>query len=166
MINEIELIPDDQQEDEDDIVKPVTFKDAVVLNADWTIETINIQIKKGNIDLQPGFQRRVAWDDTRKSRLLESIIVGMPVPNIVLAENKDHRGRFIVIDGKQRLVSISEFLDGSYKLKGGLSDILCKRGFVHSGGSRSSNWMVNRVSAAFQSRIGMVHFWLMFLSAR
>lgn len=67
MINEIELIPDDQQEDEDDIVKPVTFKDAVVLNADWTIETINIQIKKGNIDLQPGFQRRVAWDDTRKS---------------------------------------------------------------------------------------------------
>lgn len=118
MINEIDLIPDDQQEDEDDIVKPVTFKDAVVLNADWTIETINLQIKKGNIDLQPGFQRRVAWDDTRKSRLLESIIVGMPVPNIVLAENKEHRGRFIVIDGKQRLVAISEFLEGSYRLKG------------------------------------------------
>ncbi len=118
MINEIDLIPDDQQEDEDDIVKPVSFKDAVVLNADWTIETINLQIKKGNIDLQPGFQRRVAWDDTRKSRLLESIIVGMPVPNIVLAENKEHRGRFIVIDGKQRLVAISEFLEGGYKLKG------------------------------------------------
>ena len=118
MNNEIYLIPDDQQEDEDDILRPVSFKDAVVLNADWTIETINLQIKKGNIDLQPGFQRRVAWDDTRKSRLLESIIVGMPVPNIVLAENKDHRGRFIVIDGKQRLVAISEFFDGHYKLRG------------------------------------------------
>lgn len=118
MINEIDLIPDNQQEDEDDIIKPVSFKEAVVLNADWTIETINLQIKKGNIDLQPGFQRRVAWDLTRKSRLLESIIVGMPVPNIVLAENKDHRGRFIVIDGKQRLVAISEFLEGEYKLKG------------------------------------------------
>jgi uncharacterized protein with ParB-like and HNH nuclease domain len=96
----------------------VSFKDAVVLNADWTIETLTSQINKGNIDLQPGFQRRVAWDNVRKSRLLESIIVGMPVPNIVLAENRNHRGRFIVIDGKQRLVSISEFTEGEYRLKG------------------------------------------------
>jgi hypothetical protein len=118
MNTEFELIPDDQQEDEDDIQGQISFKDAVVLNADWTIETINLQIKKGNIDLQPGFQRRAAWDDKRKSRLLESIIVGMPVPNIVLAENRDHRGRFIVIDGKQRLVSISEFVSDAYKLKG------------------------------------------------
>ncbi|WP_218187145.1 MULTISPECIES: DUF262 domain-containing protein [unclassified Pseudomonas] len=97
---------------------PVSFKDAVVLNADWTIETINLQIQKGNIDLQPGFQRRVAWDDERKSRLIESIIVGLPVPNIVLAENKDSRGKFIVIDGKQRLVAVSEYMQGTYKLKG------------------------------------------------
>ncbi len=118
MTNDFASIPDDQQEDEEDIVKQVSFKDAVVLNADWTIETINLQIKKGNIDLQPGFQRRVAWDNVRKSRLLESIIVGMPVPNIVLAENRDHRGRFIVIDGKQRLAAISEYMEGAYKLKG------------------------------------------------
>ena len=115
---EIEIIPDDQQEDENDIQGQISFKDAVVLNADWTIETISLQIKKGNIDLQPGFQRRAAWDDIRKSRLLESIIVGMPVPNIVLAENKDHRGRFLVIDGKQRLVAISEFMNDVYRLKG------------------------------------------------
>lgn len=115
---EFELAPDDQQESEDDIIAPVSFKDAVVLNADWTIETINLQIQKGNIDLQPGFQRRVAWDDERKSRLIESIIVGLPVPNIVLAENKDSRGKFIVIDGKQRLVAVSEYLQGGYKLKG------------------------------------------------
>lgn len=118
MADEEILIPEDQQEEEDDIRGPVSFKDAVVLNADWTIETINLQIKKGNIDLQPEFQRRSAWDNTRKSRLLESIIVGMPVPNIVLAENKEHRGRFIVIDGKQRLVAISEFIANAYKLRG------------------------------------------------
>lgn len=115
---EFDVIPDDQQESEDDIVKQVSFKDAVFLSTDWTIETLHSQIKKGNIDLQPGFQRRVAWDDVRKSRLLESIIVGMPVPNIVLAENREHRGRLIVIDGKQRLASTSEFLDGRYKLRG------------------------------------------------
>ena len=118
MTNEITIIPDDQQEDEGDIDKHISFKDAVVLNADWTIETINSQIQKGNIDLQPGFQRRVAWDDVRKSRLIESIIVGLPVPNIVLAENRNHRGRFIVIDGKQRLVSISNFMANGFTLRG------------------------------------------------
>ncbi|MFY1908813.1 DUF262 domain-containing protein [Achromobacter xylosoxidans] len=117
-MTEFELVPDDQQENEDDIISPVSFKDAVVLNADWTIETINLQIQKGNIDLQPGFQRRVAWDDERKSRLIESIIVGLPVPNIVLAENKDSRGKFIVIDGKQRLVAVSDYMQGEYRLKG------------------------------------------------
>lgn len=117
-MDQISVIPDDQQEDEDDLPKSVSFKDAVVMNADWTIETIDSQINKGNIDLQPGFQRRAAWDETRKSRLIESIIVGMPVPNIVLAENKEHRGRFIVIDGKQRLLSINAFIQGSYALRG------------------------------------------------
>lgn len=118
MIIDQTIIPDDQQETEDDLDHEISFKNAVVLNADWTIETINSQILKGNIDLQPGFQRRVAWDNVRKSRLIESIIVGMPVPNIVLAENLKHRGRFIVIDGKQRLVAISEFIAGGFKLKG------------------------------------------------
>lgn len=109
--------PDSQQENEDDLPK-VSFKDAVVTNTDWTIESINLQMNKGTIDLQPSFQRRGAWDETRKSRLIESIIVGMPVPNIALAERKDHRGRFIVIDGKQRLLAIQEFMKGGYKLRG------------------------------------------------
>lgn len=109
--------PDSQQESEDDLSK-VSFKDAVVTNTDWTIESINLQMNKGTIDLQPSFQRRGAWDETRKSRLIESIIVGMPVPNIALAERKEHRGRFIVIDGKQRLLSIQEFMKDGYKLRG------------------------------------------------
>ncbi|WBY03295.1 DUF262 domain-containing protein [Ramlibacter tataouinensis] len=125
------LIPDDQQEDEDDIHGEITSKDAVVMNADWTIETLNGQINKGNIDLQPGFQRRAAWDDTRKSRLVESIIVGMPIPNIVLAENKKHRGRFIVIDGKQRLLAINDFLNGKFSLRGlDIRDDLNERTFA------------------------------------
>lgn len=114
-----DLIPNDQQETEEDLPSgAINFRDAMVMSVDWTVETIDGQINKGNIDLQPGFQRRTAWDDIRKSRLIESIIVGMPVPNLVLAENKDTRGKFIVIDGKQRLVSINEFINGDYKLKG------------------------------------------------
>lgn len=117
LLDELMNFPDNQQEDEDDLPR-VSFKDAVVTNTDWTIESINLQMGKGTIDLQPSFQRRGAWDDVRKSRLIESILVGMPVPNIALAENKDHRGRFIVIDGKQRLLAIQEFMQDAYKLRG------------------------------------------------
>jgi hypothetical protein len=116
--NEEEIIlPDSQQEDEGDLSGNISFKEAIVMNTDWTIDTLNNQITKGNIDLEPSFQRRSAWDDIRKSKLIESMIVGIPVPSIVLAENKERKGRFIVIDGKQRLVSINDFYKGVFKLK-------------------------------------------------
>lgn len=114
-----EALPIDQQEDESDLLgKTISFKDAVVMNSDWTIETINGQVGKGNIELDPAFQRRAAWDQVRKSRLIESIAVGMPIPNIVLAENKKSRGKYIVIDGKQRLLSIRDFIADNFELTG------------------------------------------------
>lgn len=117
--NPDEALPVDQQEDEGDLLgKAISFKDAVVMNADWTIETINSQVSKGNIELDPAFQRRAAWDQIRKSRLIESIAVGMPIPNIVLAENKKARGKYIVIDGKQRLLSIRDFIANGFELTG------------------------------------------------
>lgn len=82
---------------------------AVVTAADWTVETILSQLKKGNIDLSPRFQRREAWVDARKATFIESLFLGLPVPQIVLAERRDRRGSYIVIDGKQRLLSIRRF---------------------------------------------------------
>lgn len=81
----------------------------VVYSRDWTVETIVSQITKGNIDLTPSFQRRNAWDDHKRSRLIESLIIRVPVPEIVLAEDKNKKGSFIVIDGKQRLLAIAGF---------------------------------------------------------
>jgi hypothetical protein len=45
----------------------------------------------------------------RKSRFIESIVLGLPIPQIVLAEAKDDRGSFLIIDGKQRLLSLQQF---------------------------------------------------------
>lgn len=110
---EEEFTPRDQQEDETDLFGEETgdLNQSVLFNTDWTVGTILDQIKKGNISLDPQFQRRNAWDIGRKSRLIESLMLGLPVPNIVLAEVKGHKGKFIVIDGKQRLLSIFEFYD-------------------------------------------------------
>lgn len=86
-----------------------TVSQAVVSGTDWTTETVISQINKGNIQLNPRFQRRDAWESERKSRFIESLILGLPIPQLVLAESKNKRGSYIVIDGKQRLLSIRQF---------------------------------------------------------
>jgi hypothetical protein len=68
-------------------------------------------LQQKNIDLDPKYQRRDAWNDVKKSKFVESLFLRLPVPQIVLAEIS--AGSFAVIDGKQRLLSIARFaLDG------------------------------------------------------
>lgn len=99
---------DDQQETTEDFVGDEAPRfEASLTSADWTIGTIIDQLERGTIDLNPSFQRRDAWRIQRKSEFIESIIMNVPVPQIVLAEKK--RGSFIVIDGKQRLLTIKQF---------------------------------------------------------
>lgn len=86
---------------------------AVVTGSDWTTETVLNQIQRGNIKLNPSFQRRDAWTQRRKSQFIESLMLGLPIPQIVLAEEKGHRGRFLVLDGKQRLLALQQFAIGS-----------------------------------------------------
>lgn len=102
---------ENQNENDEDIsaVSQDSFSAAVLSGNDWTTETIITQINKGNIQLNPNFQRRDAWDKTRKSKFIESLVLGLPVPQVVLAEAKDRRGSYIVLDGKQRLLSIRQF---------------------------------------------------------
>lgn len=119
LIDDDEIVPLDQQESEEDIhLKKELIKQSVMFNTDWTVETLFRQIDKGNIDLDPKFQRRDAWDLTRKSKLIESIICGFPIPNVVLAEHQSSKGKYLVIDGKQRLSSIASFLRDEFALSG------------------------------------------------
>ena len=98
-------------ESEEDLgkVDPSLVNKAVVTGTDWTADTILKQLEKGNIVLDPVFQRRDAWNDKRKSKFIESIILGLPIPQIVLAESQETKGTFVVIDGKQRLLTLQRF---------------------------------------------------------
>ncbi|GHE65128.1 MULTISPECIES: DUF262 domain-containing protein [Streptomyces] len=107
---------DDLDGEENDASESVTSDDvtrAVVTDTDWTTETILSQLRRGNIQLNPRFQRRDAWNKPRKSKFIESLILGLPIPQIVLAEDKRRRGKFIVLDGKQRLLALRQFAAGS-----------------------------------------------------
>ncbi len=106
---------EDKVEFEDESDSPIDpdssidFAQAVLYSSDWTVETILGQLGKSNIQLNPNFQRREAWTIARKSRFIESVILGLPIPQLILAEVKGQRGRYIVLDGKQRLLSLLRF---------------------------------------------------------
>lgn len=115
MVDQVELdlentAPLDQQEDLEDLNLPKDwYFGATLWSTDWTAETLVSQMKRGNINLSPRYQRRMAWEPKRQSRFIESLILGLPVPQIILAEDNTKRGSFVVIDGKQRLLAIRQF---------------------------------------------------------
>ena len=110
MDNKDIIFETDGEENEEELnIDLSKFNQAVIWGTDWTTETMARQLEKGNIDLNPSFQRRDAWSEQEKSRLMESLMLGFPVPPIILAENKQKKNSYLVIDGKQRLLSIRRF---------------------------------------------------------
>lgn len=99
---------DESGEDEQDL-NAWDDDEAATTTVDWTVETVVSQMRKGRIDLNPSFQRRDAWTKVAKSRYIESLVQRYPVPQIVLAEDQNTPGRYMVIDGKQRLLAIRQF---------------------------------------------------------
>lgn len=116
---DLEEIPDDDPdydiEDDADLTTD-DLTSLVLYTLDWSVQSLLERIG-GSFDIDPTFQRRDAWSVERKSRYIESLMLTLPVPQIVLAEDPAKRGRFIVIDGKQRLLTIKQFAapDANFK---------------------------------------------------
>lgn len=84
-------------------------QDRLVLQAsDMSLETVAAMVEKGAIDTQPAYQRRERWSAKRQSALIESFVLNIPIPPVYLAE--EAYGKYTVIDGKQRLSSITRFM--------------------------------------------------------
>lgn len=96
----------DDEGPEDDEVSIKEY-DITASPNDFNIKTIFDFIDSGSVKI-PGFQRNYVWDIKRASRLIESIIIGIPIPQVFLYE--EERNSFLVIDGQQRLMSIYYFM--------------------------------------------------------
>ena len=70
---------------------------------------------EAQINLNPEFQRRDRWTKPHQSRFIESIIMNVPIPPVFLGE--DEYGSYVVLDGRQRLTAVSEFLKNTYSLE-------------------------------------------------
>lgn len=65
----------------------------------------------------PGFQRGFVWTRAEKSRFIESLILGLPVPTLFLARDAEP-SRLNIIDGQQRLKTLQSYLSGEFSLAG------------------------------------------------
>ncbi|WP_135449525.1 GmrSD restriction endonuclease domain-containing protein [Planococcus citreus] len=74
------------------------------------------KFKKDQIVLDPDFQRGGdVWNPRQKSELIESVLMGIPLPIFYLNESKE--GKLIVVDGRQRLTTFFSFLNNEFRLK-------------------------------------------------
>ncbi|PRR84565.1 DUF262 domain-containing protein [Clostridium vincentii] len=72
--------------------------------------------KQDNYMLRPDFQRRITWDDKKRSKLIESFIMNIPIPPVFIYE-KDY-DNYEVMDGLQRISTIIDFYEDRFKLVG------------------------------------------------
>ena len=80
----------------------------------YSIKNVYDLIKDGDIDLSPSFQRNLVWDRKQKCRLIESILLRIPLPVFYFAS--DEEGLLSVVDGLQRLSAIRDFMDNKFAL--------------------------------------------------
>jgi hypothetical protein len=75
-----------------------------------TISALKDRLENNELDLTPEFQRQAnVWDSKRKSRLIESILLRIPLPSFYFSEDED--GSYAVVDGLQRLCAVFHFID-------------------------------------------------------
>lgn len=85
-------------------------------NGSIKLPLINGMFKSSNYVLRPKYQRRITWNNKKRSKLIESFIMNIPVPPVFLYETEF--GMYQVMDGLQRISTIMDFFDNKFSLEG------------------------------------------------
>ncbi|MHC6657618.1 DUF262 domain-containing protein [Aeromonas salmonicida] len=87
----------------------------LIRNENRTVFDVTRRIAKGGYIMDPDFQRDFIWDEEKQSKLIESVLMRIPLPVFYLAENSF--GKMVVVDGLQRLSTFQRFCNDKLKLK-------------------------------------------------
>ena len=87
----------------------------LIRNESRTIYDVVRRIKLGQYVMDPDFQRDFIWPEDKQSKLIESVVMRIPLPVFYLAE--DDAGKMVVVDGLQRLSTFQRFVNGKLKLR-------------------------------------------------
>ncbi|MGG0521818.1 DUF262 domain-containing protein [Priestia aryabhattai] len=80
---------------------------------DFSVRELVTMLKEDEL-ITPVFQRELVWDNKRKSRFIESILLGFPIPGMFFSEKSNHQ--LLIIDGQQRLGTLKEFLNNELRI--------------------------------------------------
>ncbi len=101
----------------DEIEAPFDPDSIRIRNYSLPVSTMLDRIHEGDADLQPSFQRRLGiWTHGKKSRLVESLLLRIPIPVFYAAA--DELDRWSVVDGIQRLSTLDGYVKNEYPLRG------------------------------------------------
>ena len=89
--------------------------DFLIRSENRSINEIIRRIREGRYIMDPDFQRDFIWDEKKQSRLIESVLLRIPLPVFYMAE--DEEGRMVVVDGLQRLSTFRRFIEGGLQLR-------------------------------------------------
>lgn len=103
---------DEVEQDETPLEIPAEKRKIYFKTPQKQIKHLYADYKRGDLDVRPTFQRKYVWDVKKASRLVESILLGVPIPIVYTSELES--GVEIVIDGQQRLMSLFSFMDGIF----------------------------------------------------
>lgn len=96
----------------DVIQEPFDPDKIAVTTRTMTVDLLMSRLRTGALNLQPDFQRKAGiWDNVKQSRLIESLLLRIPLPSFYVSENKEEEWE--VVDGVQRLTAISRFLEST-----------------------------------------------------
>lgn len=124
MVEEIEKF-DDDSDSETIEQEEIQFTSITSYTVGNSIRTIIDMIEQELIFLKPDFQREFIWDIRRSSKLIDSILEGLPIPNILLVKYKKDE-KFIVVDGQQRLKTIFFYIKNEFNDNGTIKPFLLK----------------------------------------
>lgn len=111
-------IESDQEDSEDNLENdPFNPEEISIDTKVVPMETLLRRLEQGSIRLNPDFQRKEVWRDERKSQLIESLLLKIPIPMFYVSS--DEKSNWTVVDGLQRISTIRDFVLG----KTYLSDI-------------------------------------------
>ncbi|MBI2055076.1 MAG: DUF262 domain-containing protein [Candidatus Sungbacteria bacterium] len=107
-----DLVLEKLQSEERDSEEDVASYKIRTYGADYTLEVLVKQLSNGDIYV-PTIQRKYVWPERKASKLIESFLLGLPVPQVFLYKEGDEK--LIVVDGQQRLKTILYYLRGSFE---------------------------------------------------
>ena len=87
----------------------------LIRNESRTVHDVLRRIERGDFIMDPDFQRDFIWPSDKQSKLIESVLMRIPLPVFYVAENDD--GKMVVVDGLQRLSTFRNFVNGGLDLR-------------------------------------------------